>query len=144
VHSLSHCATAPCNAAAETAYAFLADAAKLGTWALGSWATQPLNGGVVRGTSLFDASQVYVRADGDPERLSVDFAVGDDPGTLVRRIAARVVPGPTLGLDDRRCVVTLLAWRTADMSDERWHRLSASHDVEILLLRARIEEADAA
>lgn len=139
MHSLSHCATASCNAPAETAYAFLADAAKLGTWALGSWAPRPVDG-VVRGTSPFDASELYVRADADPERLTVDFAIGDDPGTLVPRIAARVVPGPTLGLDAGRCMVTLLAWRTAEMTDERWQRLAASHDVEILLLRARIEE----
>jgi hypothetical protein len=141
MHSLSHCATAACNAPAEAAFAFLADAAKVGTWTLGSWAARPVDDRVVRGTSLFDASEAYVRADADPTRLAVDFAIGDVRDELVPRITARVVPGPTLGLDKGQCVVTLLAWRTAAMSDERWQRLKASHDVEILLLRARIEEA---
>ena len=44
-------------------------------------------------------------------------------------------------IDGARSHVTLLAWREAGMSDERWSRLIASHEAEILLLRARIEES---
>jgi hypothetical protein len=141
MHSLSHCATTACDAAADVAFAFLADPSRLGSWALGCWDAQPAGEGTVRGTSLFDASTAYVRADPDPARLSVDFAVGPDPGELVHRISARVIPGHVLGYGEDRSLVTLLAWRPAEMADDRWSRLVASHEAEILLLRARIEEA---
>jgi hypothetical protein len=143
VHSLSHCATAACEKTAEAAFAVLADSAALGSWALGCWQAEPVPDGqsLVRGISLFDASTTFVRADADPTRLTVDFAVGADPDELHPRISGRVVPGAALGLGDDRCLVTLLAWRPADMSDERWRRLTASHEVEVLLLQARIEAA---
>jgi hypothetical protein len=141
MHALSHCATAACDADAEAAFAFLADPVRLGSWALGCWDTELVGERVVRGTSLFDGSAAYVRADPDQPRLSVDFAVGADPETLVHRITARVLAGPQLGYAAGQSVVTLIAWRAAGMSDERWARLVASHEAEILLLRARIEQA---
>ena len=139
--SLSHCATTACDAAADVAFAFLADTSRLGSWALGCWDAEPAGERTVRGTSLFDASTSYVRADPDSARLSIDFAVGADPDELVHRISARVIPGTALGYGENSSLVTLLAWRPAQMSDERWSRLVASHEAEILLLRARIEEA---
>lgn len=141
MHSLSHCTTAVCDATAEEAFAFLADPARIGSWALGCWDALPVGERTVLGRSLFDASPAYVRADPDSARLGVDFAVGSDPDELVQRISARVIPGPALGYEGARSLVTLLAWREAGMSDERWSRLVASHEAEILLLRARIEES---
>ncbi len=143
MHSLSHCATVACDTSAEDAFAVLTDDSALGTWALGCWQAAPVAGepGLLGGTSLFDGSTTYVRADADASRLAVDYAVGAAPQELVHRISARVLPGGSLGHGDGRCLVTLLAWRPADMADERWERLGASHDVEVLLLRARIEAA---
>ena len=138
MHSLSHCTTAVCDVTAEEAFAFLADPARIGSWALGCWDARPLGGGVVSGTSLFDGSTTYARVDGDPQRLAADFAVGPEPDELVHRISARVLAGAPLGFE-AECLVTLLAWRPAAMDDERWARLTASHETEILLLRGRIE-----
>jgi len=140
MHTLSHCATAVCDATAEVAFAFLADPSRLGSWALGCWDARSVGERMVRGTSLFDASTAYVRADPDSIRLSVDFAVGADPDELVHRISARVIPGPVLGFEGNRSLVTLLAWRQAGMLDDRWSLLVASHEAEIHLLCARIEE----
>lgn len=139
--SLSHCATALCNAEAAAAFDFLSDVSRLGSWALGCWEAKAVGDGVVCGVSLFDGSQTYVRADADPGRLSVDFAVGDDPARLVHRISARVLPGPPLGYGEGSSLVSLVAWRSAAMPDERWQRVLASHDAEILLLQARLEGA---
>ena len=139
--SLSHCTTAVCDATAEKAFAFLADPARLGSWALGCWDARPVGERTVQGRSLFDSLPAYVRAEADPARLGVDFAVGSDADELVPRISARVIPGPVLGYEGDRSLVTLVAWREAGMSDDRWSRLVASHEAEILLLRARIEES---
>jgi hypothetical protein len=137
--SLSHCATTACDAPADAAFAFLADPARLGSWALGCWNARIVGERVARGASLFDESTSYVRVEPDRERLLVDFAVGDDAESLVRRISARVLRGDLLGYGTDRCLVTVVAWRPADMTDERWERLVASHAAEILLLKAKIE-----
>ena len=137
--SLSHCATIVCDAPADTAFAFLADPARLGSWALGCWNAEAVGEHVARGTSLFDQSTSYVQVEPDAERLVVDFSVGGDAASLVRRISARVLPGHPLGYGADRCLVTVIAWRPADMTDERWERVVVSHAAEILLLRARIE-----
>lgn len=138
---LSHGVTVTCAVPAGTAFGFLADPSTLGSWALGCWDAEVVEPGVVRGTSLFDRSTTCVRVDPDPSTLTVDFAVGGDTAELVHRISARVVDGAPLGYGASSCLVTLLAWRPAEMNDERWSRVAASHEAEILLLRSRIEGA---
>jgi hypothetical protein len=39
--------------------------------------------------------------------------------------------------------VTLVAWRDATMSDARWERLVACHEVEIRLVQALLSDAKA-
>jgi hypothetical protein len=141
--SLAHCVSALCDAPAADAFAYLADAERIGEWALGCWDARPADADVVRGTSLFDGAATFVRVKPAAESLTVDFEVGDEPDHLVRRIAARVVGGDDLGGDARRSLVILLAWRTDSMDDGRWERLVAAHDAEVLLLRERIERSAA-
>jgi hypothetical protein len=136
--SLCHCATIVCDVRADVAYAFLADPSSLGTWALGCWGATRVGDDGVRGTSLFDGEETFVRLSRAPEVRVVDYAVGE--AEVARsRISARVTPASDIGGTDEQCVVTLLAYRTRDMTPERWARLEATHDVEIHLLKARIE-----
>jgi hypothetical protein len=141
---LTHCVSALCDAPAAHAYAYLVDAERLGEWALGCWDTRAAGPGVVRGTSLFDGGATFVRVRPYAECLTVDFEVGRDPARLVRRISARVVASDDLEAEVDRSLVIVLAWRTAAMDDSRWHRLTASHDAEVLLLCERIERSVAA
>lgn len=142
--SLAHCVSALCDAPAADAFAYLADAERVGEWALGCWDARAGDDGVVRGTSLFDGAETFVRTRPVVESRTVDFEVGGDPEQLVRRISARVVGGDELGVDQGRSLLILLAWRTGSMDDDRWHRLVAAHDAEVLLLRERIERSAAA
>jgi hypothetical protein len=141
MHDLSHCATTVCEATADHALAFIAEPARLGEWALGCWGAEPVDGDTVRGTSLFDGEQSLVRVEPSRAALTVDFLVAGDDGEMVPRISARVVPGPVVGRSPGQCLVTVTAWRTLGMSDGRWARLVASHEAEILILKARIEGA---
>jgi len=137
--SLSHCASVLCPVPAEVAYAFLLDGRQLGTWALGSFDTQPIGDGIFRGRSLFDDTFTLVRPVGDPTSLRVDYYVGSRPDQLVSRIAAVVVRGVDIGQPVEVCQVNLLAWRHAGMDDERWLRLVRAHEVEVLLIQARLK-----
>ena len=136
---LVHCTSALCAATAEAAFAYVAAPARLGEWALGCWQAVEGEGGIVSGTSLFDGATTFARPVADHRLRIVDFEVGGDPSDLVRRISARVVPGPEIGRGPDSSLVVLTAWRTASMDDERWRRLVVAHETEALLLRRRIE-----
>jgi hypothetical protein len=124
---------------AQEAFRFLSDLRMLGRWALGCFNTQPAQKeGFFKGTSLFDGMETWVRVETDPNRLLIDYWVGG-PETQLPRISARVVPGALCGRDPERCIVTMTAWRPADMPDTRWQRLCATHDAEIFLIQAQIE-----
>jgi len=134
--SLSHCVTAECAVPARRAYAFLSDGLAVGRWALGSFAARRVGPNLFRGRSLFDGTQVLYRPVGDAARLIVDYHVGATPRALVPRVMARVVPGEATGRAKGSCLVTLVAWRDASMSQARWERLVACHEVEIRLVQA--------
>lgn len=108
-------------------------------WNLGLWNTRAAGAGLFTGESLFGGDKGWVRVSADVARGVVDYAVGADPGSLEPRIQARIQPGAELGHPANTCIVTLLAWRTPQMDDARWHRLQATHEVEVELIRARLE-----
>ena len=134
--SLSHCVTAECAVPARRAYDFLTDGVAVGRWALGSFDAQRVGQNLFRGRSLFDGADVLYWPVGDAARLIVDYHVGTNPRALVPRVMARVVPGEATSRTRRSCLVTLVAWRDASMSDARWELLMACHEVEIRLVQA--------
>lgn len=139
MHDLAHCVTAQCEVAAEVALDFLADGIAVGRWALGCFNTLANGNGVVRGVSLFDGQPLLAKPIADRMRMLVEYHVGSDAATLVPRIIAKVVPGPIVGRRADQCLVSLLAWRDASMSDERWARLKATHEAEIWLVKSLLE-----
>lgn len=136
----AHVASLRCAVAPAKALRFLADGRALGRWALGSMRTERVGRGLYRGQSLFDGSTSLIRPVVDRERLQVDYWVGQDAKALKPRIVARVVPlGDEGSPQDRACIVSLVAWRTEGLSDDRWARLVACHEAEIHLIRALLE-----
>ena len=125
---------------AEDAFRFLSEPEKVGRWALGCFNTRRCEGHseLFKGTSLFDGSESWVRAETDPGRFLIDYHVGTAE-EQTPRISARVFPGALLRRTPGSCVVSLTAWRTGDMSDDRWRRLCATHDAEIFLIREQLE-----
>ena len=136
-----HATARLCMAAPERALKHLSQRAGMARWILGMWDCREAEPCLFSGQSLFDGGTGWVRVEVDAGRGLVDYLVGATPDTLVRRIAARVMPGPPLGHAAGTCVVTLEAWRTGDMSEERWLRLQHTHEAEIELIRAQLESA---
>jgi hypothetical protein len=135
----SHITSIVVKKTAEEVFAIMADPAKLHRWSFGTWETEIALDGLVTGTSIFDGGKILVRIDADAGRLSIDYQLGVDTNRLVPRINVRVVPGPNLGLEAESCVLTFIAWRAAAMDDDRWRRLTASHEFEAVLLKNLIE-----
>jgi hypothetical protein len=137
--ALSHITSIAIAAPAAAAFAFVSDPAKLDRWSFGTWKITLHAGGLVEGRAIFDDAVTWVRIDADPARLLVDYHLGASAAALTPRIAARVVPGERLALAPDSCVLTLTAWRAQTMPDERWRRLTAAHEFEIVLLKSLIE-----
>ncbi|MGK6307516.1 hypothetical protein [Variovorax sp. DT-64] len=136
----AHCASVLCQVPALQALEFLADGLQLGRWALGCWDTAPAGEGVVRGRSLFDDQPSWVRPVADRTRMAVVYHVGGAPDALSPRIRATVEPIEALEAADEApcCRISLHAERAPDMDDARWLRLMRCHEVEVLLIQARL------
>jgi hypothetical protein len=135
----SHITSIVVKREAKTVFAFMADVNKLDRWSFGTWKTEIAKDGLVTGTSIFDASKLLVRIDADEKRLSIDYLIGADAAKLAPRVTVRVVPGDRLGLDAASCVLTFIAWRAAAMDDDRWRKLTTSHEFEVVLIKNLIE-----
>ena len=138
VSSLSHSTARWCAATVPTALAHLSTVTGMARWNLGLWNCREVKPGLLTGQSLFDGAVGWVRVRVDPTRGGVDYYVGSDPQALEPRIRASVLAGETLGFPAGSCVVTLEAWRTQDMSDDRWARLVQTHETEIALICAQL------
>ena len=137
-NSICHGVSVEVAVPAQKAFAYLADPKMVGRWALGCFNALPTDkSGLYQGISLFDGTEAWFRIDCDPERLIVDYHVGDADRQLPR-ISTRVVPGPHYGRDADHCIVTMDAWRPVDMTDNRWLRLCAAHDAEILIIQGQL------
>lgn len=134
----SHITSISIDAPAETVFAFMRDPEKLNRWSFGTWETKVDDDGLVEGRAIFDGAVTFVRIDADPKRLSIDYHLGAEKDRLTPRISVRVIPGERLDLDADRSVLTFIAWRPLSMSDERWRRLTASHEFEAVLLKSLI------
>jgi hypothetical protein len=139
-----HAVARLCRARLADALALLSTAAGLARWNLGLWHTQEQAPGWLSGRSLFGGGQGLAQVQVEAARGWVDYHVGVDAQHLVPRIQARVQPGAELGYADDHCLVTLMAWRSADMDEARWRRLCRTHEVEIDIIRAELERAPGA
>jgi len=140
----SHMTSIVVDRPAADAFAFVTDPEKLNRWSFGTWETEIAPDGLIRGVSLFDGGVIFVRIDPDPARGSVDYHIGADPAKLIPRIVLRVTPGGQVGLEDSQSVVSMMTWRGADMDDFRWRKLTATHEMEVVLLKSLIEAAKTA
>lgn len=139
--SYAHSVTALLEVPAGTAFDFMCDPMALGRWSLGCWDTRPTGSdGIYQGRSLFDGGEGTFRIAADAQRMIVDYLLGP-PDRMVPRISARIVAAETCDLKSGQCYLTLTAWRTSGMDEARWHRLCASHEAEILLIKAQCESA---
>lgn len=139
--SMVHATARLCQGSPAQVLAHLSTVPGMSRWILGLWNCRETQPGLFTGESLFDGATGFVRLQVDTARGLVDYLVGATPDSLEPRIRASVIAGALLGHAPGTCVVTLEAWRTGDMSDERWARLMHTHETEIELIRAQLAAA---
>ena len=124
---------------AAEAFRYMSDGLKQGEWTFGSWDREQIEADLFRGTSMFDGGTTYVRIRADADNLVIYYEVGHPDSGMSPRNMARIVPGTDLGLGENSSIVTLLAWRRDNMSEERWRQLCVSHETQMFIIRNRIE-----
>ncbi|MDT8322101.1 MAG: hypothetical protein RQ826_16420 [Xanthomonadales bacterium] len=134
-----HSCSCPVEAPARQAFDYMADGIKQGEWTFGSWDRRQVGEQLFVGRSMFNDKETFIRIDADAERLVVYYRIGDDAEHLQTRNMARIVSGPDLGWEESRSLVTLLAWRSSFMTDDRWKQLCVSHETQMFIIKARIE-----
>jgi len=107
-------------------------------WNLGLWNCREVQPGLFTGESLFDGTAGWVRVVTEAQRGVIDYLIGADPHSLTPRIRASVIAGEVFGYAAASCVITLEAWRTATMPEDRWRRLMQTHETEIELICAQL------
>ena len=140
-----YCHTCSCavDVPARQAFDYMSDGIRQGEWTFGSWDRRQVGEQLFVGRSMFDDKETFIRIDADAARLVVYYRIGDAPDRLQLRNMARIVTGPDLGWSDDRSLVTLLAWRSTFMSDDRWKQLCVSHETQMFIIKARIEALEA-
>jgi hypothetical protein len=129
-----HSASIHIDGEAGRIFSLLSDGDLLGKWAFGSWGNVSIDGGLFKGSSLFNGGDTYVRIVPNPSILQVDYLVGT-PDRLLPRIVARVVRGEQVGRDASSSLVTMLSWRTSGMDDERWRLTCSAHEAEVFRMK---------
>lgn len=138
--AIVHVASAMVAVPPQFALDLLSDAAFVGGWSLGSMNLVPHEGAVLVGTSLFDRSQAYVEIRPQHELGLIDYAVGDATARQPR-IYIKVADAGALGWQAGHCIVALHAILGGTATPERWARTCTTHETEILLIKAQLEDA---
>ena len=135
-----HTSTIEVRCSAAKALAYLSDGIKQGDWTLGSLDRKEIEDGLFAGTSLFDLGRMYIRIRVDRENFMIYYDVGRDPEKLQPRNIVRVVPGSVVGHDDDICLVSLMTWRVDGTPEAGWLQTCLSHETEMFIIKARLEE----
>ena len=124
---------------AETVFNFMSDPNNMDLWSFGTWRIKVNNDGLVHGRSIFDGSAAFVRIQPNERNYLIDYWVGSDSKHLVPRIFVRITPGEVTGSAKQNCVLSMVAFRSEDMNDDRWHRLVTAHAFEVQLIKSLLE-----
>ena len=124
---------------AEAVFTFMSDPNKMDLWSFGSWRISVDGDGLVHGRSIFDGSTACVRIESNAQNRLIDYCIGTTPENLEPRIFVRVTPGEVTGSSALNCILSMVAFRTEAMSDDRWHRLVTAHAFEVQLIKSLLE-----
>ena len=124
---------------AETVFKFMSDPNKMDLWSFGTWRINVDSDGLVHGCSIFDGSTACVRIESNAQNRLIDYWVGTDSENLAPRIFVRITPSEVIGSSTLNCILLMVSFRTAAMSDDRWHRLVTAHAFEVQLIKSLLE-----
>ena len=97
---------------------------------------------LAEGILKLNGESILIRVSLEEKMKIIHFHLVNSKDTLVPRIMIRVLPHPFSGKTDSGSLISMIAWRTEEMDDERWRELKAANEYEILQIKAMLESKE--
>jgi len=114
---------------------FMQDMSKINSWSLGiKWDTTS-NHEIIEGISNYDNSTSYLKITSKKDMKQITYWIGKDKNNLVPRIYVYIIKTDKFYNNK----LSMVAYRTQDMNDERWETLKKNHMNEVKIIKKLIE-----
>ena len=116
-------------------YDFMQDMSKINLWSLGiEWDTTS-NHEIIEGISNYDNSISYLKITTKEDIKQITYWIGKDKNNLTPRIYVYIIKTDKFYNNK----LSMVAYRTQDMDNERWENLKESHKKEVKIIKKLIE-----
>ena len=118
----------------DTIFNFMQDMNKINEWSLGvKWNNN--NHEIIEGISNYDNSISYLKITTKKDIKQITYWIGKDKNNLTPRIYVYIIKTDK----DYNNKLSMVAYRTQDMDNERWENLKESHKKEVKIIKKLIE-----
>lgn len=127
------------DSSVEELFDFICDPMKYGKWTWGHSARTHEGDDIVRCKQDFGGSDLLLRMEIDPARLSVDYYVGTNRESMLLFQSARIFDAADFDFEKGMSYVTFTRWRRTGESDFEWDRAILSQLIELKMTRETLE-----
>ena len=124
------------------AFHCLSDLNQIPEWNFNLAEVRMVESHLAEGILKLNGESILIRVSLEEEMKIIHFHLGNSKDSLVPRIMIRVLPHPLSGKTGSGSLISMIAWRTEEMDDERWRALKAAHEYEILQIKAMLESKE--
>ena len=119
----------------DTIFNFMQDMNKINEWSLGvKWNNN--NHEIIEGISNYDNSTLYLKITTKEDMKQITYWIGKDKNNLSPRIYVYIIKTDFTIYNNK---LSMVAYRTQDMDNERWENLKESHKKEVKIIKKLIE-----
>jgi hypothetical protein len=114
---------------------FMQDMSKINLWSFGiKWDTTS-NHEIIEGISNYDNSISYLKITSKKDMKQITYWIGKDKNNLTPRIYVYIIKTDKFYNNK----LSVVAYRTQDMDNERWETLKKNHMNEVKIIKKLIE-----
>ena len=118
----------------DTIFNFMQDMNKINEWSLGvKWNNN--NHEIIEGISNYDNSTLYLKITTKEDMKQITYWIGSNVNNLNPRIYVYIIKTDKIYNNK----LSMVAYRTQDMDNERWENLKESHKKEVKIIKKLIE-----
>ena len=118
----------------DTIYDFMQDKGKINEWSLGvKWNNN--NHEIIEGISNYDNSTLFLKITTKEDIKQITYWIGSNIDDLTPRIYVYLIKTDKFYNNK----LSMVAYRTQDMDNERWLGLKESHKKEVKIIKKLIE-----
>ena len=118
----------------DTIFNFMQDMNKINLWSLGvKWNNN--NHEIIEGISNYDNSTLYLKITTKEDMKQITYWIGSNVNNLNPRIYVYLIETDKIYNNK----LSMVAYRTQDMDNERWLGLKESHKKEVKIIKKLIE-----